>query len=142
MKKIVVFFVINIFLFAKSDKYLTYVNKLVNYNFELKNIEGRKAPFEIKKIVKKTNKKNIQNILVKKIKIELISIFNNQAYIKIKEFLGDQLIKSENKWVKVGDKVSKCKVNKITKDKIIFKCNNKILIKSLNKKIPGLKEVK
>ena len=136
MKKIILILGMTLLLFAQDDKYLTYVNKLVNYNFELRNVEDRKAPFEIK-ITTKNTKQNIQKILVKKVKIDLLSIFDNQAYIKIDEYLGDQLIKTQKKRVKIGDRVYKCKVVKITLDKVIFKCKNKKLVKSLNKKIPG-----
>jgi len=141
MKKIVLLLGFALFLFAQDDKYLTYVNKLVNYSFELKNIEDKKAPFEIK-LAQSAAKQNIKKLLVKRIKIELISIFDNQAYIKISEYLGDQLIKTEKKWVKVGDRVYKCKVVKITTDRVVFRCGKKTLIKSLNKKILGFKESK
>jgi hypothetical protein len=141
MKKLLFILGITLLLFAQDDKYLTYVNKLVNYNFELRNVEDRKAPFEIK-ITPKNTKQNIQKILVKKVKIELLSIFDKQAYIKIDEYLGDQLLKTQKKWVKIGDKIYKCKVEQITLDKVIFKCKNKKLVKSLNKKIPGFKESK
>jgi hypothetical protein len=140
MKKIVLLAIIIGFIFAKDDKYLIFVNKLVNYNFELEKLKKIKAPFEVKVSIKE--KQNTQKVLVKKIKIDLIAIFNNKAYIKLSEFLGDQLIKTKKEWVKIGDKIYKCKVTKIMEDKVIFNCKDKKLVKSLNKKIPGLKELK
>jgi hypothetical protein len=141
MKKLIIFLGI-VFLFAQDDKYLMYVNKLVNYHFDLKNITDKEAPFEIK--IKKTSSSNvtIEKVLVKRIKIDLLSIFNNSAHIKIEEYLGDQLIKSETKWVKEGDKIYECRVAKITLTKVVLKCKNKVLVKTLNKKIPGFKEIK
>ncbi len=141
MKKIILIMGFFLFLLAQDDKYLTFVNKLVNYNFELRNVEDRTAPFEIK-IINKSKGQNIQKLLVKKVKIDLLSIFNNQAYVKVDEYLGDQLIKTQKKWIKVGDKIYNCKLAKITIDKAVFKCGKKALIKSLNKKIPGFKEIK
>jgi hypothetical protein len=141
MRKIILIISFFAFLYAQDDKYLAYVNRLVNYNFELKNLENVKTPFEIKTL-SKTSKQNIQKILVKKIKIELISILDNQAYFKIDEFLGEQLIKTEKKWVKKGDKIYNCKVETITLNKVILRCKDKKLVKTLDKKIPGFKESK
>jgi len=141
MKKILLLF-IGIFLFAKSDIYLDYVNKLVNYGFELKNLKTDKAPFEIKIDKNIKHKNSVERTLVKKIKIELLSIFNNQVYLKIDEYLGDQLIKTQKKWLKKSDRIYNCKIIKISLEKVILKCGKKILIKSLNKKIPGFKETR
>jgi len=141
MKKILLLF-IGIFLFAKSDIYLDYVNKLVNYGFELKNLKTDKAPFEIKIDKNIKYKNSVERTLVKKIKIELLSIFNNQVYLKIDEYLGDQLIKTQKKWLKKSDRIYNCKIIKISLEKVILKCGKKILIKSLNKKIPGFKETR
>jgi hypothetical protein len=141
MKKVIFVISFFMFLYAQNDKYLNYVNKLVNYNFELKNLKDRNSPFEIK-IAPEISKQNIQKILLKRIKIDIISIFNNQAYLKIDKFLGEQLIKTEKKWVKKGDKIYTCKVESITLNKVILKCKNRILVKSLDKKIPGFKESK
>jgi len=143
MKKlIIVFGIIVSFLYSDSvtQKYLEYTNKIVNYNFDLKHFEDIHPPFE--PVVKIVNGKEVKNnkVLVKTIKIHLLSIFNNQAHFLINVYLGDQLIKSYTKWVKVGSRISKCIIRKITLDKVILKCKNKILIKTLNKKIPGIKE--
>ncbi|WP_457561079.1 hypothetical protein [Caminibacter sp.] len=138
MKKLVFVLIVFTGLFAQDDKYLMYVNKLVNYNFELKDVQSR-APFEIK-IIK--NKKTIEKILVKRVKVDLLSIFGNKARIRERVYLGDQLIKSKIKWVKVGDKIYNCKVVKITFTNLVLKCNKRILIKSINEKIPFIKEKK
>jgi hypothetical protein len=126
-----------VFVFAQQDIYLQYVNKLVNYNFELNDKETKRAPFEEKVI-----KAKIQKTLTKTIKIHLLSIFDKKAYLKIDEYLGDQLIKKWKKWVKVGDKIYKCRVSKITFNTVIIKCPRKTLVKTINQKIPGFKEIK
>jgi hypothetical protein len=128
-------------LFAE-DKYLTYVNKLINYHFELKNLPI-KAPFEIGEV--KNYHKTLANnnvVLSKRVKIELLSVFDNQARVLVEVFLGDQLIKSYKKWVKVGDKLYDCRVNKITLTQMVLKCKNKTLVKTVNQKIPFIKETK
>ncbi len=141
MKKIVIVLTAALILFAQDDKYLMYVNKLVNYHFELRSITDKQIPFEIKVEHNKTNVA-VEKILVRRIKVELLSIFNNMAHVKIKEYLGDQLIKQESKWVKKGDKIYDCKIVKITLTKVVLKCKDRVLIKTLNKKIPGFKEIK
>ncbi len=137
MKKIILLSGLLVFLFAGEDKYLMYVNKLVNYNFTLNNVEDKKAPFEIK-ISNKNNK--IKKTLEKRVKIKLITIFDNKAKLKFSTYLGEQLIKTETKWVKRGDKVYGCKVTKLNSTNIVLKCKNKTLLKSLDKQIPGFKE--
>ncbi len=129
-----VFLGLIVFSFAQ-DKYLVYVNKLINYHFDLK-ANNIKAPFEIKMI----NKKVIRQISSKKVDIDLLSIFNNEAYVNVKIFLGNQLIKHYKKWVKVGDEIYGCKIIKITNVKVILKCKDKIRIETLNRKIPQIKE--
>ena len=143
MKK-VIFILGMMFTFLYSDaitqKFLEYTNKIVNYNFDLKHFEDIHPPFE--PVIRIVNGKEIKNnkTLVKTIKINLLSIFNNQAHFLINVYLGDQLIKSYTKWAKEGSKISKCIIRKITLDKVFLKCGNKKLIKTLNKKIPGIKE--
>jgi hypothetical protein len=138
MKKLILIIGLLTAVFAQDDKYLMYVNKLVNYNFELKEIDS-KAPFEIRVI---KNKKTIERILVKRIKIDLLSIFDNQARVKVKVYLGEQLIKTYKKWVKPGDKLYNCKVAKITLTKLVLKCKNRTLVKTINTKIPNIKEIR
>ena len=137
MKKLIIFLVI-VFIYAQNDIYLDYVNKLVNYNFVLKNVEGKNAPFEIK------NKKTFLKYkkLEKKIKIDLLNIFNNSAYVKIIYYLGDQITRVQKKWIKKGYKIGSCKVTNITLDVLKLRCNNRIIIKTLNKKIIKIKEEK
>jgi len=144
MKKIIgLLFVINLMFGLNMDKYLNYSNSLFNYQFQLKEFDKIKEPFEptINVVI---NNKKIQNVktLIRAIKIDLLSIFNNKAYINIKEYLGDQLIKNYKKWVKKGDKIGNCKVSVITFEKVVFKCKNKILIKTLYIQIPQIKETK
>lgn len=144
MKKIILILMVIINLFASSitDKYLNYTNKLVYYGFDLDKFDKIHAPFET--IMKIKLNKDIKNskTLMKSIKIELLSIFNNQAYFLIKEYLGDQLIKKYKKWFKVNNKIGDCKISKITLGKVILKCPNKLLIKTLNKQILHIKESK
>jgi len=138
MKKLIVLLV-TVFIYAQNDIYLEYVNKLVNYNFVLKNVEDKNSPFEIK------NKKTfpIYKSLEKRIKIDLLNIFDNSAYVKIIYYIGDQIIKTEKKWIKKGYKIGECKVVKITLDTLKLKCkNNRKIIKTLNKKIIKIKEGK
>jgi len=138
MKKLIIFMLM-IFIYAQNDIYLEYVNKLVNYNFVLKNVENKNAPFEVK------NKKKFPKYkrLERKIKVDLINIFNNSAYVKITYYLGDQITKIEKKWIKRGYKLGDCKVVNITLDTLKLKCkNNRKIIKTLNKKIIKIKEEK
>jgi nanoRNase/pAp phosphatase (c-di-AMP/oligoRNAs hydrolase) len=134
MRKIL-FLIIGVFLIASTtEKFLDYTNKLVTYNFELKNIDKIKSPFyKSQKLTFLKNKKINKNVK-KIIHISLISIFNDMAYIKIDEFMGDELIKTYKKWVKKNDIIKKCKVENIYSDKLILKCGKKLLIKQLNTK--------
>ncbi len=144
MKKIILIIIITINVFAGgiTDKYLNYTNKLVYYGFNLDKFDQIHAPFE--RVIRIKTNKNIKNskILVKSIKITLLSIFNDQAYFLIKEYLGDQLIKEYRRWIKLNNKIGDCKIYKITLSKVILKCPNKMLIKTLNKKILRIKESK
>jgi hypothetical protein len=134
MRKIL-FLIIGVLLIASTtEKFLDYTNKLVTYNFELKNIDKIKSPFyKSQKLTFLKNKKINKNVK-KIIHISLISIFNDMAYIKIDEFMGDELIKTYKKWVKKNDIIKKCKVENIYSDKLILKCGKKLLIKQLNTK--------
>lgn len=134
MKKIFLL-ILGISLFSSTnDEFLDYTNKLVTYNFELKNFDKIKSPFFKPKKPIFLKAKEINKNVKKIVHISLISIFNNTAYIKIDEFKGDELVKEYKKWIKKGDKIEQCIVINIKIDKLILKCNNKILIKSLNKK--------
>ncbi len=138
MKKLIIFMLM-VYIYAQNDIYLEYVNKLVNYNFVLKNVEGKNAPFEVKNEKKFPKYKRLE----RKIKIDLINIFNNNAYVKIIYYLGDQITKTEKKWIKKGYKIGDCKVINITLDTLKLKCkNNRKIIKTLNKKIIKIKEEK
>lgn len=124
---------------AADNPYLNYTSALMHYSFELQNFKKIKSPFEVGN-VNGVQKIRGHSLLKKKIKITLLSILNNSAYILIDEYLGDTLIKSNKKWVKKGDIFEKYyKVEKITLTKIILKFKNKIITKTLNKPIPGLK---
>ncbi len=143
MKKTVILLVSAIFsllIASEIDKYLNYSNQLLNYQFELKGFNTITAPFEPE--VKIVNGKQVKNVktLVKTIKVDLLSVFEKRAYVLIKEYLGDQLVKKYKKWIKVGDKIGSCKVTAVAFDKIVLKCKNKKLIKTLYKKIPNIKE--
>ena len=141
MKKLI-FLLMVISCFAQvNDQYLEYTNKLVNYQIKLQNVEKIIPPFELPRndvIIKNKEKKVIRKI----IKVELISIFNGRAYVTLKEYLGSQLVNVRKKWVKVGDKIDKCIVKSITIDSMIIKCQNRKIVKTLNKKIPFFKEQK
>jgi len=142
MKKLILI-LITIFAFAAQEEYLDLTNKIVSYKIKLENITEIEPPFEIKRKVLNFMPQQQQKKVIRKIiKIELISIFNNKAYVLIREYLGDQLIKTTKKWIKRGDKIGECKVIKITIEKLYLKCKNKILVKSINKKIPFFKESK
>jgi len=144
MKKIITILIFFYIGYAKDninkvqDQYLNYTNKIINYYFKL-DLDNIKSPFynsQSKKIV--SHIKSIENKEI--IKIDLISILNNQAYIKIEKYLGDKLITINKKWIKLNQKIYKCKLVKLTDIKAIFKCGNKILIKSINKKLLFQKE--
>jgi len=142
MKKIIVIVgIIVSFLYSDSitQEFLEYTNKIINYNFDLKHFEEINPPFE--PVVRIVNGKEMKNkeTLIKTIKIDILSIFNKQAYFLINVYLGDQLIKSYTKWIKEGSKISNCIVKKITLNSVFLQCKNKKLIKTLNKKIPGLR---
>ena len=143
MKKIVMILISALFSVVTAseiDKYLNYSNQLLNYQFELKGFNTITAPFEPE--LKIVNGKRVKSVktLIKTIKVDLLSIFDKRAYVLIKEYLGDQLVKRYRKWIKTGDKIGSCKVSVITFDKIVLKCKDKKLVKTLYKKIPNIKE--
>jgi len=123
-----------------QNQYLNYTNKIINYYFKL-DLDNIKSPFynpQSKTIV--SHIKNIENKEI--IKIDLISILNNKAYIKVEKYLGDKLLTTNKKWLKLNQKIYNCKLIKLTDIKAIFKCGNKTLIKSINKKSLFKKEGK
>jgi len=136
MKKIVIFFIC-IYMFAKNDVYVDYVNKIINYNFNL-DIQKIHSPFFVPKVELNIKPKVLRKIM----KIDLISIFNKKAYIKITTYLGSQIVKTDKKWVKVGDKIANCKIVNINFTSLVLNCGNKKLIKSVDKKIINIKEKK
>ena len=141
MKRVIFLFLT--LLFANENEiYLNYAHKLIEYHFEIKNLNTIKAPFEIEKNL--TNKIIVSKPkeLKKVVEFELLSIFNNEAYILIKHYIGNILKKKRKIWVKKGDKINNCKVVSITFGNVVLKCKNKKIKLSLYKKIPGLKEKK
>ena len=144
MKK-VLFLSISVFLFAsqkgvnQKDVYIDYTNKIINYNFQLEGINDIKSPFYIPyKNIVETNGTKRHVEIKKSVKISLISIFGDKAYVQIDHYIGEQLVKSEKKWIKINDEIVKCKLIKLTETDAYFKCKDKTLHKSLNKKIPLL----
>jgi len=139
MKNLIII-LISIFcvIYAKEDNniqnlYLNYTNKIINYYFKL-DLDKVKSPFYNR--IPHTINPNIKNIENKEIiKIDLISILNNKVYINVKKYLGDKLIEKNKKWLKLNQKIYNCKLTELTNIKAIFKCGNKILIKSINKKL-------
>jgi hypothetical protein len=129
---------------TEQDLYLNYANKVINYEFTLKGLDKIKSPFYVKKIKKvyKSRNQYIKQNVQKVIKLELMSIFDNRAYIKIEEFLGEKLVSTNKKWIKKGDKVFGCKLVKLTETNAVFKCKNKTLNKTLNAKLPMLRDSK
>ena len=143
MKKIVIVLIsafFSIVVANEIDKYLNYSNQLLNYQFELKDFNKITSPFEPDVNIINGKRVKSAKTLIKSIKVDLLSIFDKRAYVLIKEYLGDQLVKRYRKWIKTGDKIGNCKVSVITFDKMILECNNKKLVKSLYKKIPNIKE--
>jgi len=131
--KQIIFLLTAVFLFASKSEYLEYTNKLITYNFKLNNIDNIKTPFyKPKKII--INKKLTKNVK-KIIHISLISILNNYAQIKITTFIGETKVKEYKKWITINSKIEYCKVKSIKRDRVIFKCNNKLLIKKLDKNL-------
>ncbi len=145
MKKVIliVLLFIGISYSKDIDQYLNYANQLLNYQFNLNGFNKIKAPFEPEIKIIKINGKKMKNskILIKTYKVNLLAIFNDKAYVLIKVYIGDQLVEKYKKWIKVGDIIGNCKVYSISFPKIILKCKKRLLIKTLYKKIPGIKEI-
>ena len=128
---------------TQKDIYIDYANKVINYEFNIKNINKLKSPFYERPKSKSLSeyagdKKNIR--IKKRVKIILLSIFENKAYIKIEKYLGEQLIRVEKRWISLNDKIYDCKLTKLTDIDAYFKCPNKTLYKTVNTKIPMLRE--
>jgi hypothetical protein len=143
MKRVIFFLIFFTLAFGENlssvdNEYMNYVNKLINYEFQLKNFDKIKPPFEEAFKPKQPRKLT----LVKSIKITLLAILDNKAYVRLDEFLGDRLIKTEKKWVGIGDRIGNCRVSNITFSSLYLNCHNKVVVKTLNVKIPGIKEQK
>jgi len=137
MKKLVLFVLMIVILYANSkaekDKYIEYVNEIVNYKFFIDKINKIKSPFfNYTKNVNSVNK-NIK--IQKRIEIVLLSIFDNKAYIKINKYIGSQLVSSKKIWINKNKKILGCKLVKLTNTDAFFKCRKKTLHKTLNSKI-------
>ena len=125
---------------TQKDIYLDYTNKIIDYKFSIKNINKIKSPFyALPKFTTDTvgNKKNIR--IKKLVKITLLSIFEKKAYIKIEEYLGEQLINIKKRWVSLNDRIYDCRLIKLTDTDAYFKCGDKTLYKTVNAKIPMLR---
>ncbi|GAB6073905.1 hypothetical protein [Nautilia lithotrophica] len=144
MKKLVLLIGIISLMFGKGntqkDIYLEYTNKVINYEFNINNLNKVKSPFyEPPKFFPGTqNSKNVQ--IKKRVKITLLSIFENKAYIKVEEYLGEQLVAVIKKWISINDKIYDCRLSKLTDTDAVFKCSDKTLYKTINKKIPMLRD--
>ena len=137
MKRILIFFILSITIYAnQKDIYLNYTYKIINYHFKLKDLNKIKTPFyKPHKYVYNNEKKQTQ-----KIEIELLSIFNNKALVIINKYINEELISTKKVWLKKNDKIENCKLIKITDTEVYFNCNNKILYKTLNIKIPKIRD--
>jgi hypothetical protein len=128
---------------TQKDVYLDYTNKVINYEFNLNNISKVKNPFYSVPVYVPGVTSTVQNSQVKKrVQITLISIFGKKAYIKVDEYLGEQLTSTSKKWIGINDKIYDCKLVKITDTDAAFKCANKTLNKTINQKIPMLRDGK
>jgi len=125
---------------SQKDIYLEYTNKVINYEFNLNNINKVKSPFyEPPKFF--PGSQNAKNIQIKKhVKITLLSIFEKEAYIKVEEYLGEQLVAVIKKWISINDKIYDCRLSKLTDTDAVFKCSDKTLYKTINQKIPMLRD--
>jgi len=128
---------------SQRDIYLEYTNKVINYEFNIKHLNDIKSPFYHRPnpvLDEKTNPKAVQ--AKKRVMITLISIFENRAYVKIQEYLGEQLVSVKRKWITINDKIYDCMLVKLTDTDAVFKCKNKTLYKTINQKIPMLRDSK
>jgi len=136
MKKILLLTISMVLFASVKSEYLGYTNKLLNYNFKLSKFSNITSPFFKKKqrIMYANSQFAVQEVK-KTIHISLISILNYSAFINVETFIGEEKVKEYKKWVKVNMKVGNCIVKHIYLDKIILKCDNKIKVKKLNKKL-------
>ena len=126
----------------QKDKYLEYTNKIITFGFELKNIEKIRSPFyNVAKGIKIYHNYNSAK-MKKSVKITLLSILGKQAYVKIDVYLGEQLIKTNKKWIRLNDKIYDCRLIKLTYTDAYFKCGKRTLYKTINKKILKLRDTK
>ena len=143
MKRILISVLILSFLFAfakeknNNDMYLNYVDKVVNYNFKIKDLKKLKTPFYVPKIYK-SNMKPHNRPVKRYTKLKLLSILSDKAYIKVDVYLGLQLIDSYKKWLSLNQSVNDCKLIKLNFTKAVFKCNDGLLVKELNHKLKNL----
>ncbi|AZV46961.1 hypothetical protein C3L23_06650 [Nautilia sp. PV-1] len=145
MKKLTLIAGIIAFIYAKGatqkDIYLDYTNKIINYEFNIKNLSKVKSPFYAPPKYFPGAQASSKNAQIKKrVKITLLSVFGNKAYIKIQEYLGEQLIKITKKWIKLNEKIYDCRLSKLTETDAVFKCKDKTLYKTINQKIPMLRD--
>ena len=118
------------------QKDLKYKNMILNYVYKINIPKNKlKNPFyktiEQKEIEITTNKKK----KVKKyIKINILSILDNNVYIKYTEFKGNT-VNSMKLWVKPGEHFGVCIYNKLKGRLAIFNCSGKIIKKTLQTKI-------
>jgi len=146
MKRVVSILLLGILAFGAEEKsvkdlYLEYANKVISYSFKIDGLEDIKSPFYQPPSAKKVTK--IKKVPVKKsVRITLLSIFMNKAYIRIDEYLGAQLVGSVKKWIGLNDKIYDCKLIKLTATDAVFKCSKRMLFKTINQKIPRLRDSK
>jgi len=123
MRVLLILVYLALFLYSK-DKYEIYTEKLLHYHFNLEyNI---KPPFEAKKMKRREIKKIIEYV-----NINLLSIFNHQALVRVDYYKGDTLVFTREIWVKKGEKIKNCLIKDIYLDRILLKCGKKLEIKTL-----------
>jgi hypothetical protein len=143
MKKIASIILIFSFLSAaggiknKNNQFLNYVDKTVNYSFEIKGLKNLQTPFYVPKSYL-PNSKRIEEVK-KYVELSLMSIFLNKAYMKVDVYLNSQLINTYKKWVSLNQSVYNCKLIKLNFTSAVFKCGKRLLIKELNHKLKNLK---
>ncbi len=128
MKKSMFLIVFTNLAFAEEN-YARYIDKIINYHYEIRNLNNIRTPFY--EPIKCDFVKN----RITKIKISLLSIFENKAYVKIERYYAQKLISATKKWINVKEKINNCELLKLNNTDAIFKCNDKILYKTTNKEI-------
>ncbi len=106
-----------------------------------KKVELKKKEVKVKKIIKKKVVKKSKKvvvvkhlkkpIIIKRFTFKVVSILEDSALIEVNKYVNNQLIKSYKRWLKQNDKFENCIIDKISLDKVYFKCNNKTIVKSL-----------